>query len=351
MSYDLDLWGKNRALEDEALNQVQASVADARFAKVELQVAVVRTYTRLALQYILLDIYRSINEEERRNVEIAATRRGAGISGEIEVNQSRTQYQAGVTDIQRASFGIAVAKLELAYLVGDGPGFGDALTRAELPSDTGIALPSSLPAEIIGHRADVVAQRWRASAAAKNVEATHADFYPNINLVAGASLASVAPFGGFLNFLNSDAVGHGVGLAGSLPIFDAGRRRGHYGVATAEYDDAVLKYNAIVLAAMQSVAQRVTSLQSLEIQKKSAATAWQESKRTYDLANVGYRVGITDYLNVLVAQKVMLQQERDLALIRAQRTDEWILLMKDLGGGVMVNSTPEDDSTEDNNAR
>ena len=279
LSYDLDLWGKDRAIEQGALNNVQASIADAQFAKVELEVAVARTYTDLALQQALLDIYLFINQEERRNMEIADRRHAAGISGEIDASQARAQYEAGQTDILRARNEIAVARLQLAYLVGEGPGFGDQLKPPSLPRDGATALPSALPAELIGHRADVVAQRWRAAEAASKIDAAHADFYPNIDLVVTASLASVAPFGGFFNFINSDAVGHSVGIAGSLPIFDAGRRRAHYGVATAEYDDAVLKYNDTVLSAMQNVARDVTSLQSLDTQEKSAEAAWQSSRR------------------------------------------------------------------------
>jgi NodT family efflux transporter outer membrane factor (OMF) lipoprotein len=350
LTFDLDIWGKNRAIEEGALNDVQASVADAQFAKVELQVAVARTYTDLALQQALLEIYLSINQEEQRNMEIATRRRAAGISGEIDASQARAQYEAGQTDILRARNEIAVARLQLAYLVGEGPGFGDRLKAPSLPRDLATALPSALPAELIGHRADVVAQRWRAAGAAKQVDAAHADFYPNIDLVASASLASVTPFGGFLNFLRSDAAGHSVGIAGSLPIFDAGRRRGHYGVATAEYDDAVLKYNDTVLSAMQGVARDVTSLQSLDTQQRSAEAAWQSSRRAYELADSGYRGGITEYLQVLVAQKVMLQQERDLAQIHAQRVDAWILLMKDLGGGAEINAMPVEVKAGENDA-
>lgn len=341
LSYDLDLWGKNRATEEGALDNVQAAVADAQFAKVELQVSVARTYSELALQYMLLDIYQSINDEERRNAEIAKARRAAGIRGDIDVSQARTQYEAGMTDILRTRSNIAIAQLQLANLVGADPGFGDTLKRPALPPDVGVPLPTALPAEIIGHRADVVAQRWRAAAAAKKVEAVHADFYPNINLVASASLQSLTPFGGFFNFLNSDAVGHSVGLAGSLPIFDAQRRRGNFGVATAEYDDAVLRYNETVLSAMQAVAQQATLLQSLEAQQQTAEVALESARRSYDLANRGFRGGITEYLDVLIAQKVMLQQERDLAVTRAERVDAWVLLMKDLGGGAEVNAVSE----------
>jgi NodT family efflux transporter outer membrane factor (OMF) lipoprotein len=351
LSYDLDLWGKNRAVEEGALNAVQASVADAQFARVELQVAVARTYTELALQYALLDIYQSINDEERRDMEIAEKRRRAGVSGQIEATQARSQYDAGMTDILRSRYEIAVARLEIAYLVGEGPGFADALTRPSLPLDMGVPLPTYLPAEIIGHRPDVVAQRWRAAEAAKKVDAAHADFYPNINLIARASLASLTPFGGFFNFANGDAAGHSIGFAGSLPIFDAGARRGHYGVATAEYDDAVLKYNDAVLSAMKSVVQQVTLLESIQAQQRSADAALQSSKRSYELATLGYKGGITEYLDVLVAQKIMLQQERELAVIRAQRVDAWVLLMRDLGGGVDIQTGATDLTSGERDAR
>jgi NodT family efflux transporter outer membrane factor (OMF) lipoprotein len=340
LSYDLDLWGKNRAITEGAIDSVQAAAADAQFARVELETAVARTYTELALQYMLLDIYQSISDEERRNVDIATRRHRAGISADIDASQAEAQYQAGLTDIQRTRYAIEVARLQLAYLAGAAPGLADGLTRPALATDTDVALPASLPAELIGHRADVVAQRWRVAAAAKKVGAAHADFYPNINLVVGASLASVAPFGGFFNFVNSDAAGHTAGVAGSLPIFDAGRRRGNYGVATAEYDDAVLKYNDTVLAAMQGVAQDVTLLRSLDARQASSDGALRSSRRAYELANRAYRGGIAEYLDVLVAQRVMLQQERDVALLRAQRVDAWVLLMKNLGGGAELNPLP-----------
>jgi NodT family efflux transporter outer membrane factor (OMF) lipoprotein len=351
LSYDLDLWGKERAIEQGALKNVHAAVADAQFSKIELQAAVARTYNQLALQYALLDVYQSINEDEKHNVDIATKRRKAGIGTDVDLSQAKTQYEVGITDVIRTQNEIALARLQIAYLVGEGPGFGDSLSRPLPPADVEIDLPTSVPAEIIGHRPDVVAQRWRASAAAEEVHAVHADFYPNINLVASASLASLTPFGGFFNFINSDSVSHSVGFAASLPIFDAERRRGHYGVATAEYDDAVLKYNDTVLVAMQSVAQQVTTMHSLKDQQMSVENALVSSRRSYDLADRGYRGGITEYLDVLVAQRVMLQQEIRLALIQARRVDEWTLLIKDLGGGSEVLAMPSDVKSGGDNAR
>ena len=342
LSYDLDLWGKYRATERGAKDDVSAAMLDVEFATVELEVAIARTYNQLALQYALLDVYVAINDEERRNLEIANKRRHAGLGTDVEIEQASAQSDAGITDIRRTENDIEIARLQLAYLVGEGPGFGDTLTRPATPDTIQAALPSSDPGEIVAHRPDIVAQRWRIAAAAESMKAVHADFYPDVRLVAFASLASVAPVGGFFNFVSDDGLGHGIGITGTLPVFDADRRRGHYGVVTAEYDDAVLKYNDMVYAAMQGVAQRIASMRSLSVQSESASRAMVSSKKAYQLADRGYRGGLTEYLDVLIAQKIMLQQQISVTLIQSSWLDQWVLLMKDLGGGARIpNASPE----------
>ncbi|OXC72709.1 efflux transporter outer membrane subunit [Caballeronia sordidicola] len=333
LSYDLDLWGKSRAIREGALDNVHATAADARFAQVELQTAVVRSYVELSLQYALLDVYRAVQDEQQRTLDIATRRWRAGVGSRVEVSQASTQFAMSSTRVQQAQQQVALSRIGIAGLVGKGPGYGDSLHRPSLAFSVPIALPASLPAELIGHRPDVVAGRWRVLDADKGIDAAHADFYPDINLLATASLGSAATFGGFFNFLNSDGVGHGVGAAISLPIFDGGRRRGQYGVAVSSRDAAVDLYNQSVVNAMQAVAVQVVSLRSLEEQQASIENTLDSTRRSFRLADTGYRSGITEFLNVLAAQNEQLQQEESLAEIQAKRLDAWALLMKELGGG------------------
>ncbi|RKF49907.1 efflux transporter outer membrane subunit [Paraburkholderia fungorum] len=340
LSYDLDLWGKSRAIREAALDNVHATAADARFAEVELQTAVVRSYIQLALQYALLDVYRAVQAEQQHTLDIAMRRRRAGVGSGLEVSQAQTQLSVSTTRVQQAQQQLALERIGLASLAGKGPGYGDALHRPSLPLSVPVALPASLPAELIGHRADVVAQRWRVLEADKGIDAAHADFYPDINLLATASLGSAATFGGFLNFLNSDGAGHGVGAAISLPIFDGGRRRGNYGVAVSSRDAAVDAYNQSVVNAMQGVAMQIVSLRSLEQQQASVTATLDSARKSFQLADASYRSGITEFLNVLAAQSEQLQQEESLATIQAKRLDAWALLMKELGGG-FASASPE----------
>lgn len=338
LSYDLDLWGKSRAIREGALDNVHAAAADARFAEIELQTAVVRSYVQLELQYALLDVYHAVQDEQQRTLDIATRRWHAGVGSRLEVSQATTQFAMSTTRVQQAEQQLALTRISIAGLAGRGPGYGDSLRRPSLALNVPVALPASLPAEFIGHRPDVVAGRWRVLAADKGIVAAHADFYPDINLLATASLGSAATFGGFFNFVNSDGMGHGVGAAISLPIFDGGRRRGSYGVAVTSRDAAVDVYNQSVVNAMQAVAMQVVSLRSLEQQQASVETTLDSARASFRLADTGYRSGITEFLNVLAAQNEQLQQEESLAQIQAKRLDSWALLMKELGGG--FSSTP-----------
>ncbi|MGF6933490.1 NodT family efflux transporter outer membrane factor (OMF) lipoprotein [Paraburkholderia sp. UCT70] len=344
LSYDLDLWGKSRAIREGALDNVHATAADARFAEVELQTAVVRSYVQLSLQYSLLDVYRAVQTEQQRTLDIAMRRWHAGVGSGLEVSQAQTQLAMSTTRVQQAQQQLALERISIAGLAGKGPGYGDSLRRPSLALSVPVTLPASLPAELIGHRADVVAGRWRVLEADKGIDAAHADFYPDINLLATASLGSAATFGGFLNFLNSDGVGHGVGAAISLPMFDGGRRRGNYGVAVASRDAVVDAYNQSIVNAMQGVAAEVVSLRSLEQQQASVENTLESARKSFQLADTGYRSGITEFLNVLAAQNEQLQQEESLAAIQAKRLDAWALLMKDLGGGYV--STPPDHAAQ-----
>ncbi|MEO8780200.1 MAG: efflux transporter outer membrane subunit [Rhodanobacter sp.] len=334
LSYDMDAWGKNRAAVAGALDAVQATAADARSVQLALETAVVRSYIQLSLQYALHDVYQTIMQQQQTAHDVVAKRVHAGLASQLELSQAETQLASSVNQLQQAELAIALLQHQIAALTGQGPGAGDAIGRPTLSLDLPVTLPSSLPVDLIGHRPDVVAQRWRVESASKAIAVAHADFYPNIDLLATAGLTSATTFGGFFNFMNHAAAGHRFGAAISLPIFDGGRLRGRYGVAVADYDTAVEGYNQTVIGAVQAVADQVTSLNAFADQQASAENAVASAKRSYQLADQGYRSGVTEFLNVLAAQAQLLRQQQQLADIHAKRLDAWALLMQSLGGGI-----------------
>jgi NodT family efflux transporter outer membrane factor (OMF) lipoprotein len=334
LSYELDLWGKNHAILHGALDEVRASAAEKQGVQLALETALVRTYVQLALQYALREDDQAIEAQTKQTRDIVAQRLHAGIGSELDLSEAQTQLSVATNQVEQANQQIQLLNDQLVALIGEGPGSGEAITRPQLKMDLPVTLPATLPADLVGHRPDIVAQRWRVESASKGIVAARANFYPDIDLLASASLAATVPFGGFFAFLNKAGAGHSLGTAIDLPLFDAGRRQGIYGVSVAQYDEAVEAYNASVITAMQQVADQVVSLRSLDVQQQNAELAAKSADDAYRLATRGYRSGITEFLQVLIDQASELHQHQQVEEIRAKRFEAWALLMQALGGGM-----------------
>jgi NodT family efflux transporter outer membrane factor (OMF) lipoprotein len=341
LTYELDVWGKNHAILQGALDEVHASSAEEQGVKLSLETAIVRTYVQLSLQYALRDDDQVIEDQTKKTQDIVAQRLHAGIGSELDLSEAQAQLSIATNQVEQANQQIQLLDHQLAALIGEGPGAGDAIVRPQLKMDLPVMLPATLPADLVGHRPDIVAQRWRVESAGKGIVAARANFYPDIDLLASASLAAAVPFGGFFEFINKEGAGHSLGVALDLPLFDAGRRQGIYGASVAHYDEAIEAYNASVITAMQQVADEVVSLRSLAVQQVNAEDAATSADDAYRLATRGYRSGITEYLQVLIDQTTALHQHQQVEEIRAKRFEAWAILMQALGGG--LESTPAKD--------
>ncbi|EKS9823281.1 TolC family protein, partial [Burkholderia cepacia] len=119
-----------------------------------------------------------------------------------------------------------------------------------------------------------------------------------------------------------------------LPIFEGGRLRAQLGAANAGYDQAVERYNQTIVGALKDIADQVVRIRSLDTQKKDAARSVAANDRSYQLSREGFRRGLTDYVNVLVAQQQLLRAQETAARIDAERLAAHAQLMAALGGGV-----------------
>jgi NodT family efflux transporter outer membrane factor (OMF) lipoprotein len=225
---------------------------------------------------------------------------------------------------------------QLSALAGKGPDYGEQIRRPILSLALPIGLPTAIPADLLGRRPDVVAQRWRVEAAGKGIKVAKAAFYPNIDLRAFVGWQSL----GFDKFLSSESVIKGFGPAISLPIFEGGRLRSQLSVSTADYDIAVESYNNTLIHALENVANQIVTLRSLEKQRAETYQSNSLAGRSYDVAMYGFRSGLTDYLNVLNAQNQTLLESQRKAQVEARFLDAYAALMQAIGGGVPVTAPP-----------
>lgn len=329
-SYDLDLWGRNRAALSAALGDVQLASAESQMARLALETALVRTYIQLSYEFQLQDVIERSLAQRARILDITRQRKAAGIGTDIDVAQIETTLPAGRRQLEQSAESLALLRNQLAALSGKGPAAGAALTRPVLRLDQPLAIPAALPADLIGRRPDIAAQRWRVEAAAQRIDAAKAEFYPNVNLVAFAGFQAF----GFSHFLDANSQVRGASPALSLPIFAGARLRAQLGSQTAIYDGAVEQYNATVINAMSDVANAVTKAQSLEKQHQLTVQALATAQRARDLAEKAYKAGMSDAVNMLNTQVALLAEEQQQAQNGARELDLYVSLMNALGGGI-----------------
>lgn len=329
ISYDLDLWGKDRAAMEGALDSLRAAEVEVRAAQLALASAVTQAYVQLAAQYMLRDVAAANLQRQQKVLDIAKRRYKAGIGTQLEINQATTVLPESQAQIERIDESTDLLRNQLAALQGKGPGDGERIARPVLKLEHGAKLPLNLPAGLLGHRPDIVAQRWRVEAAGKDIAVAKARFYPDVNLVAAGGVAS---FGFTRMFTGENATGE-FGPAISLPIFEGGRLRGNLRAQSAAYDVAVESYNSAVLNAVHEVADQVTSLRSLDRQLERTDAALASATIADQQAQQGFRAGLTDYLSVLNTQAELLVQQRNRAQLVARQLETYAALMKALGGG------------------
>jgi NodT family efflux transporter outer membrane factor (OMF) lipoprotein len=332
LSYNLDLWGRDGNAAQRALDATHARAADARAAQLELEANVVRAYIGLSQGFALRDIAQSTLGQQQKIAARARRRLQGGIGTQLEVAQAEASLPDYERQVETYEEAIALARNQLAALAGAGPGAGDSITRPVLSLATPLGLPSALPAELIGRRPDVVAARWIVAAQARGIDVAKAQFYPNINLM--ASLTKMSAGGALLTFLTSNGTGWTAGPAITLPIFEGGRLRSQLGAASAQYDQAVDHYNATLVAALRDVADQVVRIQSLDRQLDASGRSVAAAQKSYRLADEGYQRGLTDYLNVLVAQTQLLRAQDGEARVRAERLAVYATFSAALGGGI-----------------
>src|SRR6516164_4336114 len=259
-SWDLDFWGRNRALLAAARSGVAAAEADRAAARLALAVAVVQAYIQLDLQYALLDVTNDNLKQQESILELTQQRVSAGLENTARVKQSEGQVALTRAAVAYVEAGIELARNQLADLVAAGPDRGAQLRRPQLSAPASIALPSVLPADLLGRRPDVAAARAQVEAAGHGVKAAEASFYPNVNLTAFAGFQSL----GLSQLLNASNAVVGGGPALSLPLFNRGALTGALYGSQAQLDQSVAQYNQTLLDSVRQVADLVSNWQALE---------------------------------------------------------------------------------------
>jgi NodT family efflux transporter outer membrane factor (OMF) lipoprotein len=329
LSYELDLWGKNRAALKAATSEAEAARMDAAEARLALTTAIASAYAdfaRLSAEHEAAD---AALKNRQASADLVAHRVTGGAANPGEADQARAAAAQAREELAALDEQLAVVRNQLAALAGAGPDRGLPLGRPKAQPASGFGLPANLAADLLGRRPDLQAARLRAEAAARRIDVARAGFYPNVNLAAFIGVQSLG-----LNNLASS--GSDIGQAGaaiSLPIFDGGRLEGAYRGARADYDAAVAAYDQTLVQALQQVADAAAGQRALQARLAAARDSLAAGEQAYRVARLRYEGGLTSYLTLLTAEDAVIAQRRAVAQLEARALTLDASLVRALGGG------------------
>jgi len=329
VNYEVDLWGAVRRSIRSAKEEAQATAADRESVLLSLQAELATDYFELraadAEQKLLNDTVTQYAEA----VRITNNRYTGGVSGKSDLTQAQTQLEDA--KVEAADVAIRRAQYEhaIAVLIGKPPS-EFSLPPSPLPLTVAPpAIPVGLPSQLLERRPDIAAAERRTAEANEQIGIARAAYFPTINISAAVGLESDI----FSELFNKSSFAYALGPTLGETFFDGGRRHGLSEQAFAGYDRTTADYRQTVLTAYQQVEDSLVSLRVLEdeaAKQHSATASAQESQRIFNNRYVG---GVDTYLQVITAQTIALNNERNDIDILRRRMDSSVLLIKVLGGG------------------
>ena len=329
LSYELDLWGKNRATLARAISQSKAAAAEEQQARLSLTAALASAYNQLAQQYATRDVIEQQAQQRDGLSRLSDARLKAGLDSEMEQSQAAQTAAEIRTQLAQLDEQILLTRYQLGSLLGQGPDRGLGIARPQLADLPMPKLPDNIPLDLLGRRPDIVSARWQVEAADQQTLAAKARFYPDFNLSAFAGYVSF----GLSDLGNSYAKGFGLQPAFTLPIFEGGQLRANLKGEVAQYDVAVANYNQALNTALTDIAEQIASVRASELQLQSQAEALQQSQHGYELVQQRYKAGLASEQTLLNAQAGLLGAQQRSIDLQARRRSLQIALIKSLGGG------------------
>jgi len=333
-AWEPDLWGRVRNTVRGATYSAQASSADLENVRLSVEAELAADYYQLRAQDALKQLFDATVIAYRQSLNLTQVQFKAGIGTDEAVAQAEAQLEA--TQAQDTNLGVLRAQYEhaIALLVGE-PASTFSIPVEPLGANPP-AIPVGVPSDLLERRPDIAASERAMAQANAQIGIAKAAYYPNVTLSAtgGFGSASIADWFTWPSRFWS------VGPSLAETIFDAGLRRAALQQSQFTYDQTVANYRQTVLTAFQQVEDNLAAVRILsqDIQQQDAAV--QSAKRSLQEATVRYEAGLDPYLNVIVAQTVVLNDQQTAVNFRMQQMVASVQLIKALGGGWDVAQLP-----------
>ena len=328
-NYELDFWGKIASLKDQALQNFLATTAAKDATQISLISNIAQSYANLSYSLAQLKLAEATVESRERSLFIADKRFEAGIDPKLPSLQSSASLENARLAVLRAQSSILKSRNALQFLVG-GPIPTNLIPTPAVSNITNHQIFSAgLPSELLRYRPDVLQAEYNLKAAGANIEVARASYYPSISLASSIGVSSSS----LDDLFKSGAVGWSFGPSISVPIFDAGRLDANYEVAQIERKQTLAGYERSIQTAFREVSDVLATRATLGDQLEAQYRLQDNFEQTYQIADARFKAGISNYLDVLDAQRSLFSTQQGILDLELQKIISQVELYQVLGGG------------------
>ena len=336
LSWNLDLFGRQRAAIEGARASVAAAQLDAEAARLMLAGSIVSTYAEIARAERVAGLARETIATRERAVRLVNVRVQNRLASKLDVQAATTLLAQARVALTRADAARVLAADALAALAGRGADYAAGIGATRLAPPTALALPTTIPADLLARRADIAAAAARVDAAAAGRQVARKAFYPNVNLIALAGLQAV----GIGNLFDPEAGTLGAGAALRLPIFDSGRLKADLAGATAQVDVAIADYNTIVVRAVREAADALAQIRANADETRAQGEVVRGFAETNRLNAIRISAGLDSRLTGIDTDIRLLDAQLAQATLGVDALAARARLAVALGGGFDPDRTP-----------
>ena len=327
-SYEVDFWGKNHATLAAAKATALASRYDRQVVALTVVTGVATTYFQLLALQERLKVARDNLAAAEATLAIITGRQRIGTAFELDVQQQQTIVSEERAAIPPLLEQISQATDALAILVGQAPEQVK-LAPAVFYDLAQPAVAPGLPSELLARRPDIAEAEAQLVSANANIKVARAQFFPSFDLTAGGGFASLA----LSSFLSPAGAVYSVAASVSQPIFTGGQLEGQLQYSKARYDELVQNYRKAVISAFGNVEDALAAVRRTAEQQAEQELTVRAARRSFEIAQERYRVGLVDLLTVLTTENALFPAEDTLVQVRLAHMQALVSLFNALGGG------------------
>jgi multidrug efflux system outer membrane protein len=328
LSWEIDIWGRIRRSTEAARAELLAREENRRAVVLQLVSGVAEAYFNLRQFDMQLDIAKRTQQSWDESVRIAQARLRQGMTSKLDADQFEAERANAVARTAELERQMVQAENHLSVLLGRKPFAiprGKSLTEQVVPPE----VPPGLPSELLLRRPDLLQTEQELAAATARIGAAKADRFPKISLT--GLLGSASPQ---LSQFFTDPASYGVAGAGFTgPLLNGQVLGFQQEAAEAQAKEALAQYQQTVLTAFREVEDALVAVRTARAQNEAQQAQVAALQSALRLAELRYKGGLANYLDVLVARRNLFEAELAMTGSRRLHLVSVVQLYKALGGG------------------